>query len=366
MSYEVLSLPNFRFESGVEVGDAPVAWQSWGELNEARDNVIFVCHALTGDTAVDQWWRPLLGSGRAFDTDRYCVICANVIGSPYGSLSSLTTNPETGRRWGSDLPVPTVRDTVELHRQLLAHLGVRQVAFAIGGSMGGMQALEWAFYGDFVRAIVPIAVGGRHSAWCIGWSEAQREAIFSDPAWQAGEYGESPGPQKGLAVARMIAMISYRSFESFGERFGRERAESGKGSGGWGDGFRRPNDQPGAADQLTDRYSMENYLRYQGRKLVDRFDAKCYVQLTRSMDTHDIARGRGEYDEVLANIRQPALIVGIDSDLLYPLAEQRELVERMPNAEFAVLEAAHGHDSFLIELESLDRIVREWRERVVD
>jgi len=340
MAVKTLQLPSFRFEDGTESFDVPVAYQCWGQLNAARDNAVLVCHALTGNTAVDEWWPGMLGPDRALDTNRYFLVCANVIGSPYGTLSPLSVNPASGERYGPDFPVPTLRDTVALHKLLLEALGVRQVAFAIGGSMGGMQVLEWAFYGDFVRALVPIGVGGRHSAWCIAWSEAQREAIRHDPAWQQGRYDELAGPGAGLAVARMIAMISYRSFESFGRRFGRELHGPGN------------------------LFSMESYLRHQGEKLVERFDANCYLRLTESMDTHDIARGRGEYHEVLKRIAQPTLVIGIDSDLLYPLTEQRELVEGMPNAELAVLEASHGHDSFLIEIEAINSMTREWTRRL--
>jgi len=344
MTLEVVHLPSFRLESGDEFRNVPVAYQTWGRLNARRDNAVLVCHALTGNTAVDEWWAGMLGPGRALDTDQYFVICANVIGSPYGTLSPLSIDPSSGKPYGADFPVPTLRDTVELHRRLLEALDVRKVAFAIGGSMGGMQVLEWAFVGDLVGALVPVGVGGRHSAWCIAWSEAQREAIRLDPSWEGGRYRPGGGPQGGLAIARMVAMISYRSFESFGNRFGRERDPS--------------------VDSME--FSMASYLRYQGQKLVERFDANCYLRLTESMDTHDIARGRGEYHEVLRGIRQPTLVVGIDSDLLYPLAEQRELAEHIPNAELAVLRAAHGHDSFLIEIEELDRIVTDWRIRTVD
>ena len=341
---EILRIPTFRFEDGTQLRDVPVAYRSWGQLNSARDNVVLVCHALTGDTAVDEWWSGMLGAGCALDTDRYCVICANVIGSPYGTVSPLSIDPESGERYGPDFPVPTLRDTVGLHKALLDALGIRQVAFAIGGSLGGMQVLEWAFYGSFVRALVPIGVGGRHSAWCIAWSEAQRAAIRHDPAWQQGRYGENDGPANGLAVARMIAMISYRSFESFGQRFGRQLNV--------------------AEDPAF--YAMESYLQYQGQKLVGRFDANCYLRLTQCMDTHDVARDRGEYHDVLGTIGQPALVVGIDSDLLYPLHEQRELAEHLPNAELAILEAAHGHDSFLIEIDALNAVVKDWRQRAVD
>jgi homoserine O-acetyltransferase len=341
MSLMVVHLPSFRLESGDEFRNVPIAYQAWGRLNARRDNVVLVCHALTGNTAVNDWWGGLLGPGRALDTDKYFVLCANVIGSPYGTLSPLSADPSTGAPYGADFPVPTLRDTVALHRRLLEVLGIRRVAFAIGGSMGGMQVLEWAFAGDLVGALVPIGVGGRHSAWCIAWSEAQREAIRLDPAWEGGRYPPGAGPQGGLAIARMVAMISYRSFDSFGQRFGRGR------------------DAP-------EVFSMAAYLRYQGKKLVERFDANCYMRLTESMDTFDVAHGRGEYHEVLHGIRQPTLVVGIDSDLLYPLAEQRELAEHIPGAELVVLRAAHGHDSFLIEIDELNRIVTDWRMRVVD
>jgi homoserine O-acetyltransferase len=344
MAAEYLHLPNFRFENGAEFFDVPIAYKTWGKLSAKRDNVILVCHALTGNTAVDEWWPDLLGPGRALDTDQYFVVCANVIASPYGSLSPLSQNRASGKTYGANFPVATLRDTVALHKRLLEALEIRQVAFAIGGSMGGMQALEWAFHRDFVRALVPIAVGGRHSAWCIAWGEAQREAIRADPAWLDGRYAESEGPVRGLAVARMIAMISYRSHQSFSQRFGRESS----------------------AAEDPSQFSMESYIRYQGQKLVDRFDANCYMCLTESMDSHDIARGRGDYQDVLQSITQPALVVGIDSDLLYPLAEQREIADGMPNAELAVIEASHGHDSFLIELDALNRVVGDWRRRTID
>jgi len=267
-----------------------------------------------------------------------------VIGSPYGTVSPLSVNPRTGRPYGADFPQATIRDTVALHRRLLDRLGVRQVAFAVGGSMGGMQVLEWAFYGDFVRGLVPMGVGIRHSAWCIGWSEAQRQAIYADPRWQGGRYDPGDPPRAGLATARMIAMISYRSFASFQERFGRTRID-------------------GAADAP---FNVESYLHHQGGKLVDRFDANCYVHLTRQMDSHDVARGRGAYPEVLRRITQPALVVGIASDILYPLAEQQELARHLPNAELSILEAPHGHDAFLIELDTLSEQVQAWRISTID
>jgi len=195
-----------------------------------------------------------------------------------------------------------------------------------------------------VFALVPIGVGGRHSPWCIGWSETQRQAIYRDPAWEYGNYLPEKGPSDGLAIARMIAMMSYRSYGSFDEKFGRNvKTENKKTS-----------------------FSVESYLRHQGQKLVHRFDANCYVRLTESMDTHDISRSRGEYFQVLSEIKQPSLIIGIDTDILYPLEEQRELSSYMPNSIFEVLKSDHGHDGFLIETDTVNRIVAAWRKTVVD
>ena len=227
-----LTISAFTLESGETLRDVPVAYQSWGQLNNRGDNAIVVCHALTGSADAADWWGDLIGPGCALDTDRFFVVCANVLGSPYGTASPVTTNAATGEAYGPDFPETTTRDTVALHRQLLDRLGVQQVAAAIGGSMGGMHVLEWAFEqaddGEpFVRALVPIAVGGCHSAWCIGWSEAQRQAIYADPNWNDGHYDPDDPPAGGLSAARMMAMISYRSRPSFEERFSRQRMTNG-------------------------------------------------------------------------------------------------------------------------------------------
>jgi homoserine O-acetyltransferase len=213
--------------------------------------------------------------------------------------------------------------------------------------MGGIHVLEWAFEttddgAPFVQSLVPVAVGGRHTAWQIGWSEAQRQAIYTDPKWRGGDYPLDDPPTDGFATARMMAMVSYRSQPSFEGRFGRDVMPEKEGA----------------------PYAVESYLRYQGETLVDRFDAHCYVALTQQMDTHDVARGRGEYEAVLASVEQPTLVVGIDSDVLYPLREQRELAEHLPRATLEVLSAPHGHDAFLIELDDLSEMVGEWRVEV--
>lgn len=335
MSTKHAVVPRFELESGQVLSEVPVAYRTWGTLNAAGDNAVVVCHALTGNTDADLWWAGLVGPGRAVDTDAHFVVCANVIGSPYGTLSPLTVSPDTGEPWGADFPVTTVRDCVALHRQVLEQLGVRKVAFVVGGSLGGMQVLEWAFHRDLVFGLVPIAVGGRHSPWCISWSEAQRQAIRSDPRWLGGRYRADEPPVDGLALARMMAMISYRSFEEFVERFGRQQSEAG--------------------------FHAETYLRHQGEKFVERFDANCYLRLTEIMDTHDLGRGRGSYSDALRSIDQPTLVVGVSTDILYPLAEQQELASLIPNAELAVLDANQGHDGFLIAQEQLGEVVRRWR-----
>jgi len=341
---ETLTVSEFTLHDGTTLRDVPVAYQTWGTLNAAGDNAVVVCHALTGDTNVADWWGGLLGPGRALDPTEDFIVSLNVPGSPYGSVSPLTPDPTTGQPYGPDFPAVTTRDTVALHRRTLEHLGVRRVACAIGGSMGGMHVLEWAFETTdegqpYVRSIVPIAVGGRHSAWQIGWSETQRQAIYADPNWQEGQYSDDAPPIRGLAVARMMAIVSYRSRDSFEGRFGRGVM----------------------SEQDDEPFAVESYLRHQGNKLVDRFDANCYVRLTEQMDTHDVSRDRGDYRTVLASIEQPALVVGIDSDKLYPLAEQRELAEHLPHATLDVISAPHGHDSFLIELEALNDRVAAWR-----
>lgn len=337
-----IRIPALQLESGEVLQDAPIVAHTWGRLNEECDNCVLICHALTGNSNVHDWWPGIVGPGKAIDTERYYVVCANVPGSPYGSVSPLTVDPATGRSYGASFPAITIRDTVFAHRQLLDSLGVRRVAAAVGASMGGMQVLEWAFHGEFVQTLIPVAVGGRHSAWCIAWSEAQRQAIYTDPDWKDGRYTDDRRPESGLATARMMAMISYRSQHEFGQRFGRSLMPVN-----------------GAAPL----YAAESYLRHQGKKLVRRFDANCYVHLTHQMDSHDVARGRGEYEEVLRSIEQPTLVVGITTDVLYPLDEQRELVDLLPRAQLEILEAPYGHDSFLIETDRMSELIEGWLDR---
>jgi homoserine O-acetyltransferase len=229
---------------------------------------------------------------------------------------------------------------VQLEARLLDELGVERLELVTGPSLGGMQALEWALmYPERVGSVVPIGVGGQHSAWCIGVSEAQRAAIAADPNWNDGFYSSDAPPEKGLAAARMMAVCTYRSWESFAERFSRDTCDDG-------------------------RYQVQSYLHHQGEKINSRFDANTYVTLTHAMHTHDLARGRGEYPAVLATIEQPALVVSVSTDALYPPAEQEFLAAHMPRAEYEILQSAHGHDGFLIETGQLSALIARFRQRL--
>lgn len=329
----------FPLESGAVLPDVIVGYRTWGRLDRRRSNAVLVCHALTGSADVDAWWPDLLGSGRSLDPTRDFVVCSNVLGSCYGTTGPSSPGPD-GRAWGADFPPVTIRDMVRLQGALLDALGIGRLRLVIGGSLGGMQALEWAVtYPERVEAAVLVATSGRHSAWCIAWSEAQRQAIFADPRWRGGRYPASSPPAAGLAAARMMAMVSYRSRASFEARHGRARHGS-------------------------EAFAIESYLRHQGRKLVDRFDARSYVTLTRAMDGHDVARGRGDYGSVLGRVRAPVLVVGIESDVLYPLAEQEELAACLPNARLARLASPDGHDGFLTDALVLDGLVRAFRDEL--
>jgi homoserine O-acetyltransferase len=327
----------FALERGGSLPEVQVAYRTWGTLDAAGGNAVVICHALTGSADADRWWTRMFGPGRAFDPGRDFVVCANILGSCYGTTGPVSIDSATGQPWRGRFPAITIRDMVALQHALVRALGVERIRMVIGGSLGGMQALEWALmYPAMVERLVFIASTARHSAWAIGLGEAQRQAIFADPRWRDGLYDPADPPAAGLAAARMQAMLSYRSAPSFEERFGR-----------------RP--------QTEDLFAVESYLRYQGQQLVDRFDAATYVALTEAMDTHDVARGRGDLDEVLRGVRQPTLVVSIDSDVLYWPWEQREVARLVPDARIAVLDSPQGHDAFLIDVDRLSELVAEFR-----
>ena len=327
----------FVLENGEALQDVEIAYRTWGDPENAADHAILICHALTGSADVEAWWPNIIGSGKTFDPARDFIVCANILGSCYGTTGPVNNRPGSDERYRAAFPRISVRDMVELERVLLDELGIEKIELVTGPSLGGMQALEWAvMYPERVGSVVPIGVGGRHSAWCIGISEAQRAAIATDPNWNGGFYSDDAPPEQGLAAARMMAVCTYRSWDSFAERFGREEREE-------------------------DVYQVQSYLRHQGEKINERFDANTYVTLTHAMHTHDLARGRGEYPDVLATIEQPALVVSVSTDALYPPAEQLELAEHMPNAQYKILDSQHGHDGFLIETEKLGEMIARFR-----
>ncbi len=348
----------FHFESGSSLGPIDVAFETYGELNKERTNCVLVCHALTGsahaglynseDDKVPGWWDGIIGPGKALDTTKYFVVCSNILAGCYGTTGPVTMNPVTMREYGTTFPLTTIRDMVRVQKRLLDWLGVERIRLVIGGSMGGMQVIEWAvMYPELVEHIAPIATGASHSAWGIGLNEVARQAIFNDPAYMNGNYYAAGQPSRGLALARMIAMISYRSPESFSMRFQRERTGS---------------DHADDYFDLKNIFQVESYLHYQGVKLVERFDANTYIYITRAMDLHDVARDRGKLRDVLGTIKAKAMCVGISSDALYPAVEQRGLAELIPGARYAEIQSIHGHDGFLIEYEQLTALLRDFLE----
>jgi len=327
----------FELELGGSLDAATVAYRTWGDLNNAAERTVLICHALTGSADVDQWWPHIIGRHGAFDPANDFIVCSNILGSCYGTTGPASLRPDRSGRYRGDFPIVTVRDMVHLQRLLLDYLGVGKIELVTGPSLGGMQALEWAaLYPERVKSVVPIGVGGRHSPWCIAMTEAQRAAIYADPAWQGGFYDDDKRPQVGLAAARMMAICSYRSWQGFENRFGRDTHVNGD-------------------------FKVQSYLRYQGEKINQRFDANAYVRLTQAMNSHDLSRNRGEFPDVIAEIDKPALLVSVSSDILYPPHEQKLLADHMPRAEYAVLESDFGHDGFLIQTQELAQLIRRFR-----
>ena len=337
MTAGFIDLPGvFPLEGGGELDGVRVAYRTWGE---PQAEATLICHALTGSADADDWWNGLFGPGKVFDPSRDYIVAANVLGGCSGTTGPTSRKPGRLAQYGPDFPDVSIRDMVRLQARLLDHIGVERLRLAIGGSMGAMQTLEWALmFPERVDAIVPIGIGAAQSPWAVGLSEAQRHAIVNDPWFRGGRYRRGRGPENGLATARMIAMCTYRSPENFATRFGRVEQD--------GEGF-----------------AIQSYLRHQGTKLVERFDANTYLTLLAAMDGYDLGRGRGPIEAVLRHVQTSALVVGISSDVLYPVDEGAELARSLGNAEFAVLDKPQGHDAFLIETDGLNDIVVDWLQR---
>jgi len=329
MQDQLFTLPTpFPLESGATLAGAQVAYRTWGQLNAARDNVVWVCHALTANADVLDWWAGLFGPGCFFDPADWYIVCANVLGSCYGSTSPLSPDPATGAPRYEEFPLLTIRDLAAAHEALRQHLGLASIHTLIGGSLGGQQALEWAVaQSQLIQHLVVIATNARHSAWGIAFNEAQRLAIEADPTYHA----HAPeGGSAGLRAARAVALLSYRGYEAY-----------------------HTTQTDDEADPRLRDYRASGYQRYQGDKLVARFNAYSYVTLSRAMDTHHLGRGRGGVGPALARIRARTLVLGITSDGLFPLAEQRELAQGIADATYAELESGYGHDGFLLEIKQI-------------
>jgi homoserine O-acetyltransferase len=338
----------FALESGDILPDVQVAYRTWGTLSPEGDNAVIVCHALTGSADADAWWAPLFGPGRVLDPTRHFIVCSNVLGGCYGSTGPASVAPD-GQLWGARFPRVTIRDQVRLQMLLADHLGIRGIRFVIGGSMGGLQALEWPLLDpERVGAVVSIAAAGRHTAWCIAWSEAQRQALLADPKFRGGHYEPAHPPRQGLAAARAVAMVSYRSPASLGVRFGRAAGReifSGRAV-------------------APDEFAVRNWLRHHGKELAGRFDANSYLRLIDAMDTHDLARNRGMYESVLKQIRQPVLVGSVITDALYVPLEQHRLAFLLPCGELFDIDSEHGHDGFLIDAAGFENRVSRFVDRL--
>lgn len=337
-----------RLDSGTEFRKFPVAFETYGALNDAKSNAIMVCHALSLDqyvtgthpaTGKPGWWDLMVGPDKVLDTNRYFVICANILGGCMGTIGPAEPHPETGAPWGLDFPVITVGDMVRAQVLLLDHLGIEKLFCVIGGSMGGMQVLEWASsYPDRVFAAVPIATAAHHSAQNIAFHEVGRQSIMADPDWHGGEYFKhGSNPNRGLAIARMIAHVTYLSESSLTHKFGR-----------------RLQDRDNVTFGFDADFQVESYLRHQGLTFVDRFDANSYLYITRAMDYFDLANKHGGVlAEAFRDTTCRFCVISFTSDWLYPTSESRRIVHALnaiaANVSFVEIESDAGHDSFLLE-----------------
>lgn len=331
-------LGDLELESGEVLPDVNIAYQSWGQLNQDKSNAILINHALTGWSDVPGWWPEMVGPGLPFDTDRYFVICPNVIGGCQGSTGPSSIAPD-GKRWGSRFPYLTIRDMVAAEFTLTQQLGIPRYVMSVGPSLGGMRALEWAItHPDLVGAICTIGSSAVATGDQIGTATTQIQAIRTDPHFYNGDYYEQiQGPTTGLGIARKIAHLTYRTEYEMDMRFGRDLQ---------GDD--------------TGRYAVASYLDHQAEKLQKRFDANTYITLTEAMNSHDVGRGRGGVEAALASVKAPVVVASIDTDRLFPPRLQEEIVKLTPTAApLKLISSPFGHDGFLIEVETVGEIIRE-------
>lgn len=338
MNFSFTSDELITLESGQLLQGFTIAYSTYGQLNRKKDNVVWVCHALTANAEVKDWWTGLIGEECLFNEQEHFIICANILGSCYGSTGPLSVNPETSRKYYTDFPLVTVRDMVHMHQALADHLGIEEIFLLTGGSLGGQQALEWAVTAPLkMKNLVVMATNARHSPWGIAFNEAQRMAIEADSSWH--EARDTAG-QAGLKAARAIALLSYRNYKTFTKT------------------------QTETDTDKVEGFKASSYQQYQGTKLINRFNAFSYYTLTKAMDSHNLGRRRGELTAVLGTIIAKTLVIGLSSDILFPVAEQEFLARYIPGAEFSVIDSLYGHDGFLIETPTLSRIIASFLSRI--
>jgi homoserine O-acetyltransferase len=345
-------------ENGEKLGPITVAYETYGELNEQRSNAILILHALSGDAHAagfhkgDEkpgWWDDMIGPGKSFDTSKYFIICSNILGGCKGTTGPSSVNPKTGRRYGMDFPIISISDMVKVQKQLIDHLKIDQLLSVAGGSMGGMQALEWiASYPDRLKSAIVIASSPKHSPQQIALNEVGRQAIMTDPHWKDGNYYGGRLPAKGLSVARMIGHITYMSEISMAEKFGRRIRNNGK------------------PHKFSVGFEVEEYLHNRGNNFVKRFDANSYLYITNAIDTFDVSRGKAVY-EVFKGVKAKILVIVFKSDWLYPASQSREIVRACKLAGidtiYCEIDSTHGHDAFLLEVEEETHLVKHFLQR---
>lgn len=325
----------FALENGKILPGLTIAYHTYGKLNDAKDNVVWICHALTANSDAADWWKGLVGEGSIINPSEHFIICANILGSCYGSTGPLSIDPKTGNVYYSDFPTITIRDMVNAHIVLRKHLSIDTIQLLIGGSMGGYQGMEWAVMeAEVIQKLFLIATSPSESAWGVSVHTAQRLAIEADITWR--EHRRDAG-SRGLKAARAIGILTYRNYRILHER------------------------QTDPDPEKIDDFKASSYIIYQGDKLAKRFNAYSYWLLTKSMDSHHLGRGRGgDLIKTLQSILQPTLVMGIGSDILCPLDEQRFIAEHVPNAQFIEIDSAYGHDGFIIETKQITLHLENW------
>ena len=345
-------------ETDEKLGPITVAYETYGKLNDQRSNAVLILHALSGDAHAagfhkgDEkpgWWDDMIGPGNAFDTDRYFIICSNVLGGCRGTTGPSSINPKTGKKYGLDFPVISISDMVKVQKHLIDHLGIDQLLSVAGGSMGGMQSLEWiASYPEKLKSAIVIASATKHSPQQIAFNEVGRQAIMADPHWKEGNYYGGHHPAKGLSVARMIGHITFMSETSMAEKFGRRHGRNGQ------------------SHKFSNGFAVEEYLHNRGDNFVKRFDANSYLYITKAIDTFDVSQGKNLY-EVFKGIKTKVLVLAFKSDWLYPASQSREIVRACKLAgvdtTYCEIYSTYGHDAFLLEVEEETHLVKHFLKR---